>query len=61
MSHRETVDMVASGYEWVCNECGHTNEEIGIPVMGNAIADLTCQGCGANYTLGRSDHHYNKL
>jgi ribosomal protein S27E len=45
--------MIASGYEWLCEECEKEQHEIAIP-----SDDLTCQDCGANYILGETDHAY---
>jgi len=47
MSYREAVDLIASGYEWLCPECTEFQTEIEIPRN-----DLTCQKCGANFSVG---------
>ena len=40
----ETVDLVASGYEWCCPNCGHANTEIeavtGEVVCGQGSKDI---------------------
>jgi hypothetical protein len=58
MSHREEVDMIAERYKWACKDqkCGHVNHEHQIP-NHDPVADLTCQNCGANYTLGTVRHN----
>ena len=61
MDLRDTVQMVASGYEWCCPECSEDNTEVGIPVIGTALADLRCQQCGATFKNGGADHHFHKI
>ena len=39
---REEVDLMPSGYEWVCEKCGTLNKEIEIP----RSAIVTCKGTG---------------
>ena len=58
---QDTVEMIASGYEWVCPECGEDNTETGIPVIGTALADIRCQECGTLFNCGGADHHYNRM
>lgn len=57
---RETIDVVASGYDWVCTECNHENQEQSVSMNHgwNPALDLTCQYCGANFNLGNVDHCY---
>ena len=57
MSNREVVHVVASGYDWECPECEHHQHEVSIPMdWAEGLDDLTCQNCGANYTLGDVGH-----
>ena len=53
MDSRETVDLVAAGYEWLCPECEHMNDEIQIPHH-----ELKCQFCGASFKVGQSYNVY---
>ena len=57
MSNRETVHVVASGYDWECPECDEEQHEDDVPTFHDeGIYDLTCQSCGANFTLGDVAH-----
>ena len=56
----ESVDMIASGYEWVCPECGEDNLENYIPVVGSSIGDVTCVGCGETFSVGSYDHCFSR-
>lgn len=59
MSHRETVHVVASGYDWECPSCEEEQHEESVPMdWAEGIYDLTCQSCGANFTLGDVSHCY---
>lgn len=53
-----TVQMVASGYDWVCDQCEEENTECGIPVIGTAFNYIKCKGCGAMFECGGADHNY---
>lgn len=46
----ETVDLVASGYEWICPNCDHFNHEI------EANAEVTCRECGRTYETNPPEH-----
>lgn len=60
MSEREVAHVVASGYDWVCQQCEEEQHEETVPMdWAEGMADLTCQSCGANYTLGDVSHAYN--
>lgn len=52
-SNSETVCLVASGYEWMCPECGRMQHE---DAVNMDIPDLTCQDCGANFKRGWPEH-----
>jgi len=59
MSHREVVHVVASGYDWECPGCDEEQHEESVPMdHAEGIYDLTCQSCGANYTLGDVGHSH---
>lgn len=59
MSNREVVHVVASGYDWECPECDEEQHEENIPMdWAEGVDDLTCQSCGANFTLGDVSHCY---
>jgi hypothetical protein len=53
MDSRDTVDLVAKGYEWICNQCGKMQEQ---DAIHPDVPDLTCQDCGANYIKGEARH-----
>lgn len=55
---KETVEMVAAGYEWICPECDRENTEPTIPVIGNSIGELICQGCKTTFNCGVCRHAY---
>jgi hypothetical protein len=60
MSQRETVHVVASGYDWICQGCKEEQHEDTISMdWAEGTEDLTCQSCGANYTLGDVSHCYS--
>lgn len=52
MDSRDTLDLVASGYEWLCPQCDEIQHEDIVPEAD----DLTCQNCGANYKKGNISH-----
>lgn len=52
---RTVIYPVASGYDWICHECGKEQHEEAINLD---VPDLTCQSCGANYRLGYPEHCY---
>jgi hypothetical protein len=56
----ETVDLIASGYEWICPNCDEDNREISINVIGTAIGDVTCQSCGETFDIGNYDHCFSR-
>ena len=53
MDDRETVDLIASGYEWVCPQCDQLNLEDTIP-----NGSVWCKACGGNFQQGDHDHCY---
>lgn len=48
----ETVDLIASGYEWTCPNCDDLNKEIGI------AETVTCNNCNAAFEVAQTDHAY---
>ena len=52
MEEMEQVDLIASGYEWVCPNCELLNKEIEIP--HSEIVE--CNNCGEKYEVG--DHFH---
>lgn len=48
----DTVDMIASGYEWTCLFCESLNDvyEIGLRVR--------CENCGREFAVGEVHHAY---
>lgn len=49
----ESVDIIASGYEWVCPICEHYNEEIEI------TEKVTCVGCNEIFETNPPEHAYS--
>lgn len=51
---KQTVDVIASGYEWVCPrpDCETHNKEIAFSV------ELTCSGCGREFEGNPPNHAY---
>lgn len=49
----ETVDLIASGYEWNCPNCGHFNKEIEI------TRDVVCEECEKMYEVEGTFHAYD--
>lgn len=47
------VDMIASGYEWVCPECETYNREIGI------TEQIRCAKCNQEFEVKEAHHAYN--
>jgi uncharacterized protein (DUF983 family) len=47
----DSVDLVASGYEWEC-PCGKLNKEIEI------TEQVTCSECGQRYNTNPAEHAY---
>jgi len=48
----ETVDIIASGYEWICPECGRFNTEIEI------TETVICEECGTEFETNPPEHAY---
>ena len=48
---KEPVDLIASGYEWTCPECGDLIKEIGIKEH--------VTHCGRNYETAPAEHAYS--
>ena len=46
----ENVDLIASGYEWDCPECGSRNEEV------SAIGIVQCDSCDNQFEVGSVNH-----
>jgi len=56
----ELAYLIASGYDWTCNECGADNHEVAINVVGTAIGDVKCETCGETFEVGGYDHCYSR-
>ena len=46
----ESVELIASGYEWTCPHCEKLNEEIEIPDK------VKCAVCGKGFEVENADH-----
>lgn len=46
------VDLIASGYEWICTHCEHFNKEIEIP----RSEIVTCDNCDKSYKISGHFH-----
>lgn len=51
-SMNETVDLIASGYEWVCPACDKLNKEI------EAKQTVTCKDCHETFEANTPEHAY---
>ena len=49
----EKVDLIASGYEWVCPACEHHNKEMEI------TNEVTCAACATTFEAGDAEHAYH--
>ena len=56
----ESVDLIASGYEWVCSECGEENTEGYINVIGNSLGEVKCKTCKITFSIGNYDHCFSR-
>lgn len=56
----DKVDLIASGYEWVCDECGDDNLENFINVIGTALGEVQCKSCETTYQIGNYDHCFSR-
>lgn len=52
MEEMEQVDLIASGYEWVCPNCELLNKEIEIPHSER----VECNNCGEKYEVSGHFH-----
>lgn len=48
----ETVDLIASGYEWECPKCGELNKEVEVEKI------VYCGKCGRAYEVNPPHHAY---
>jgi len=48
----ESVDIIASGYEWECPNCETLNKMIAYP----SSQIVTCASCGNEYEVGLPEH-----
>jgi len=48
----DSVDIIASGYEWICPECDTYHEVIEYPRSGT----VQCEGCGKKFSTGLPEH-----
>jgi hypothetical protein len=52
VSMSKTVDLIASGYEWICPGCEILNKEIEI------TGTVKCHECGEEFVTGIAEHAY---
>jgi len=48
----DSVDIIASGYEWICPECERYNTEIEITEI------VTCSGCSEKFETDPAEHAF---
>ena len=48
------VDIIASGYEWICLECGHYEKEYETKTI------VKCRACGTEFETNLPEHAYGK-
>lgn len=46
----QIVDLIASGYEWICPHCEKLNEEI------EALEIVECRQCNRRFETGAPEH-----
>ena len=51
-SEKRTVEIQASGYEWMCLACETVNHEIAHK------ENVTCKACGATFETDPPEHAY---
>ena len=51
----ELIDVIASGYEWICPECEYINKMIEYPRRNS---DVACDGCGEHVELSYPEHAF---
>ena len=49
---KEEVDMIASGYEWICPKCETFHQVIEIP----KVEEATCKKCHEQFQIGEPFH-----
>ena len=57
---RREVDLIASGYEWICPTCGKLNHEISVPELaedGINNGAVICT-CGQRFRVNTPEHAY---
>lgn len=47
---KKTVEIIASGYEWICPDCKHYNKEIEV------TEHVTCEECKTKHEV-KEFHH----
>ncbi len=50
----ETVDLIASGYDWDCPHCGFMNTEI------ETLPVVKCKDCREKFTVLEIEHAHGK-
>ena len=50
----KTVDIIASGYEWICPECGADHDEI------EWMTIVTCSNCNTEFQTNPPEHAMGK-
>jgi len=50
----QTVELIASGYEWVCLSCDRLNHEIELS------EEVTCRECGSKYEVIDFHHAFKR-
>lgn len=49
----KTIDIIASGYEWICPDCGAFNKETGVHEI------VECSGCGKEFETNPPEHAFS--
>lgn len=49
----DSVDLIASGYEWICPDCKGYNREIGVTLY------VSCKKCNRTFEVDDHLHAYN--
>jgi len=48
----DEIELIASGYEWVCPGCDELNNEVEV------LPEVVCRKCGRRYQVSDHNHAY---
>lgn len=53
---KDEVDLIASGYDWFCPNCGADNHVTAIPKGGELTGEVSCNECGHEFKVRSINH-----